>query len=379
MTGERTKKDRLGAATHEAGHAVVAWSLGLSVGEIEIGITGDDTKGKADIGADEHLRIVDRIAICLAGIEAQVVFDCPTHELAGFSDYAKVAALVEGLSEAESLELRNAGSRHARDLIITHKVKLQRLAARLVDRGAVNGAEFALLMEPTRGEDIEKLIDAGCADGWDPANDGWDDLSEVEVDETAPPLVAHELKSVHEDLARRRSPADFRKVVAGLHKRCRSWEIFKNPRQNFLLDAWTLAEFVRHQPVDQVWLAGPSEQWPDGYVCIGKKIENVEVTIALTDGRRMADEYRPNPGKKMELDPVDNWAARAEGIPAALERAIEAKIAKRYGSRLWLVVYLNIGDGGIRQREMEQAIATIKHQHKHSFDGLFVIWKDKLL
>ena len=49
------------------------------------------------------------------------------------------------------------------------------------------------------------------------------------------------------------------------------------------------------------------------------------------------------------------------------------------GSGVWLVVYLNINDGGIRQREIEQAITTIKQRHAQSFDGLFVIWKDKLL
>jgi hypothetical protein len=41
-----------------------------------------------------------------------------------------------------------------------------------------------------------------------------------------------------------RSPIDFGRSVEGLHKRCRSRD-FKSPHRKFLLDAWTLAEFVR--------------------------------------------------------------------------------------------------------------------------------------
>jgi hypothetical protein len=109
----------------------------------------------------------------------------------------------------------------------------------------------------------------------------------------------------------------------------------------------------------------------------GGNVTNVEATIALMPGRRMWDEYQlPT---KLELDPVENWVKRAEAIPGAFEKAITDKVAKRYGSRMWLVVYLNISDGGIRQVETERVIAEIKQRHGQSFDGLFVIWKDKLL
>ncbi len=79
-----TNKLRYSTAVHEAGHAVVMSALGLSVGEIEIGVDGDDTKGRTDLlCSDEHLPIIDRIAICVAGIDAQHIFECPTQELAG--------------------------------------------------------------------------------------------------------------------------------------------------------------------------------------------------------------------------------------------------------------------------------------------------------
>jgi hypothetical protein len=101
------------------------------------------------------------------------------------------------------------------------------------------------------------------------------------------------------------------------------------------------------------------------------------VTIALMPGRKMWDEYQPN--AKPEHDPVHNWIKRANAIPGALEKAITDKLARRYSSRMWLVVYLNINDWGIRQAETERAIAEIKQRRAESFDQLFVIWKDKLL
>jgi hypothetical protein len=93
-------------------------------------------------------------------------------------------------------------------------------------------------------------------------------------------------------LARWRAPLQFRRVVQALHNRCRSDEIFDDPRRNFLLDAWTLAELVRHHPVDEVRLTDQREQWPDGQVRIGQKIMNIEVTIALSPGRRLGEEYK---------------------------------------------------------------------------------------
>jgi hypothetical protein len=79
------------------------------------------------------------------------------------------------------------------------------------------------------------------------------------------------------------------------------------------------------------------------------------------------------------MDPVQEWSKRAQAAPGALDEAIKRKIAKHYGAAAWLVVYLNINDGGIGQQSVEQQIAAVKHRYANSFSKLFVIWKDKLL
>jgi hypothetical protein len=202
------------------------------------------------------------------------------------------------------------------------------------------------------------------------------DLPNSMMPSGGPPLSTAELRKAREDLAQWHSPTDFRRAVHNPHQRCRARE-FKGPERKFLLDAWTLAQFVRHEHVDQIRLVEPSERWPDGQVRIGGTIENIEATMAPMPRRRMWGEYQVD--AKPEYDPVPNWVKRAEAIPGALEKAITDKLAKRYRSRMWLVVYLNINEWGIRQAERERALAEIKERHAESFGRLFVLWKDKLL
>lgn len=82
--------DRRGAAYHEAGHAVVAAVLGLTVAGIEIAIGGDDAKGATVTGDPAGLPLEDQLTICAAGMEAQKIFDAPTHDDAGVADYGLI-------------------------------------------------------------------------------------------------------------------------------------------------------------------------------------------------------------------------------------------------------------------------------------------------
>jgi hypothetical protein len=151
ILGEMTviSEDRQGAAYHEAGHAVVTWALGVAVGKITVGVSGDEAKGGTDIAtAQGHLSGIDRLAISFAGIEAQDVFQRPTHELAGFSDVAKAMELIGyDVPEDERRHLFDAGHRRARELILLHESKISRLATSLVQQGTIEPTEFIALMK----------------------------------------------------------------------------------------------------------------------------------------------------------------------------------------------------------------------------------------
>jgi hypothetical protein len=138
-------------AVHEAGHAVVAWSLGLPVHTIRV--TYSNAKGwhgGTDTDKPDHLSLVEQIAICAAGGIAEEIFDCPTHELAFFSDGEQILHLLEAhqiTEQGEGPALRQDGYNCARDRLETHRTKVGRLAERLVDWGCVDASEFLQLMQ----------------------------------------------------------------------------------------------------------------------------------------------------------------------------------------------------------------------------------------
>lgn len=128
--------DRYGAAVHEAGHVIVARALGLKTQKMVAGIDGDPTAGKAEIESGSHLPVVDQIAICSAGAEAQDLLGAPTNELGAFSDMVKVYNLIG--EEAEAEEIRYAGYDRARELLEQHRAAVERLAAALAEHGELD-------------------------------------------------------------------------------------------------------------------------------------------------------------------------------------------------------------------------------------------------
>ncbi len=157
------------------------------------------------------------------------------------------------------------------------------------------------------GDPLDKWIDDACeADPLPP-------LVEEPEPPRDPPLSAAERRDAQFSLAKFQAPSDFVTLTQSLCDRCSSEDWFNRPHLKFLHDAYVLAEFVGLVLVDRVRLAGAPERWPDGYVEIGGKIHNVEVT-STHGGRKLGDEYRGV--KTVKMDPVENWVARAEFNPA---------------------------------------------------------------
>ena len=66
------------------------------------------------------------------GIEAQELFNCPTHALAAAADYGMVIGHLDGLTEAESLECRNVACLRALKILQEHRPEVERLADHLI-------------------------------------------------------------------------------------------------------------------------------------------------------------------------------------------------------------------------------------------------------
>ena len=135
VTDVQTIQDNLrDAAYHEAGHVVVARFLGLTVREVEI---GEDGSGRANISSAERLPLVDQIAVCVSGVEAQELFNCPVHEHAAFGDYLKLRELMAGLTDAESYEYRQAGYLRALQILKSRLPEIEALAHQLFNQRRV--------------------------------------------------------------------------------------------------------------------------------------------------------------------------------------------------------------------------------------------------
>ena|ERR1700730_2003031 len=112
---------RWSTAVHEAGHAIVAWGLGLSVGGLEL--FEADGAGRSWIEDHAHLEVVDQIAVCAAGMEAVALLDAgalldaATLSQAGYSDHGKIIELLAARSEREHDTTRHEGHQRARALL----------------------------------------------------------------------------------------------------------------------------------------------------------------------------------------------------------------------------------------------------------------------
>jgi len=168
---------------------------------------------------------------------------------------------------------------------------------------------------------------------------------------------------------------EFKSKTEELSARCISKDWFNNPHLKFLHEAFVLACFAYEQDANAVRLADRLEQWPDGFVQLRGEIHNIEVT-STHGGRKLGQEYRNFSGLKM--DPVEDWVARAESIPKYLHEAIRKKTEKHYSDPCWLVVYLNISEYGIRQKETEGVIAQTKALYTSEFKAISVLWKGQL-
>jgi len=202
------------------------------------------------------------------------------------------------------------------------------------------------------------------------------DPIELDLDEfdepSGPPPSSEEIEAARERLALWQSPTAFKADVDALCARCPSKEWFNRPQLKFLHDAFVLARFALYQRADEVRLAKPAEQWPDGFVRIAGKTHNVEVT-STHGGRRLGQEYREVKGPT--VDPVEDWFARGNSIPKFLDEAVSTKSNRRYSAPCWLVVYLNISEYGILQEQTKAAIAQVKTRYASSFEAISVLWK----
>lgn len=199
-----------------------------------------------------------------------------------------------------------------------------------------------------------------------------------------PRLTKSELARHRAWLSDWHTPADMAAYVSVITNAMGSADFFGQGGVEFIRDAWLAAEFARHRQSSSVRLVSESEQWPDFEARGGGVTERVECAEADIPGRRRGDEYREarkrnaGGGPIVEDDPIEDWIARADQAPAALSAVIATKIGKHYAGRASLLVYLNISEFGVRQAEIEAAMAPAIAPALPYFPRVWILWKDRL-
>jgi hypothetical protein len=136
-------------ALHEAGHAVIAWSFGVTVGCVHL----DDAKqgGHAKIASIEHLERFEQIAQWLAGFEAEQAFKPPARKRGAAIDCGEVSRILRENEtpedEPEGQVLREQGRQCAERRLRQHESKLRELARHLIEHRYIDRVEFEAMMQ----------------------------------------------------------------------------------------------------------------------------------------------------------------------------------------------------------------------------------------
>jgi ATP-dependent Zn protease len=151
----KTTKAEISTAYHEAGHAVAAFFLHLSIGRKGVTIIPDsDTLGAAYVQQQlrenpefstsprTHVRIEDYAVMCLAGDAAHKKFH-PRRRFGGQGDLSNAADLLSYISGSkEVVQARmNVAIRCARDLVNCRWKEITAVATDLLEKKTLTGRE----------------------------------------------------------------------------------------------------------------------------------------------------------------------------------------------------------------------------------------------
>jgi ATP-dependent Zn protease len=137
MTATWDPEDMAKAAFHEAGHAIVAWSLCLTVDHVELDVANNS--GHAGIAAAEDA--AHRVAVSYAGFEAEDMFKGPAAFARAKDDFKRAeheltnylrGQVGKGLYSPEGRRLQVDCRACARDWLSMHKAKVERVAEELL-------------------------------------------------------------------------------------------------------------------------------------------------------------------------------------------------------------------------------------------------------
>ena len=186
--------------------------------------------------------------------------------------------------------------------------------------------------------------------------------------------MTHELYNWH-------TPTKLHEVVKRLRP-SDSADYFNASGNQVFQDAWIAAEFAERGSSELVRLV--NDNWPDFQITQAGVVRSFESVEADLPGRRRADEYKEwkKRNYQPEHDEVENWRARRDAIPVALENRVQQKISKNYDPasrrKVGLVIYLNLGTYGEWRGDIEIQIFEKTRPASFVFQDVWVLWDNRL-
>ena len=187
-------------------------------------------------------------------------------------------------------------------------------------------------------------------------------------------LEKDEVRRLNLHLNQWQTPEAMHRLVKVANHTLGSTYFFTQGGLAFIRDAWVAATFASARSADSVRLV--SDNWPDFELQLNGRVTAFEVVEADDPDRRRGDEYREDDGD-VEYDPVEDWIVRAEQAPNWIKAAARKKAELNYCSGASLVIYLNLSEFGIRQRQVESCFRAETEIAKDAFDAIWVLWKDR--
>jgi hypothetical protein len=152
MTTEPHPQARRRVAFHEAGHAVIAWALGLEVGWVRLLPDTDNSAGKIDRQTANHLPSEDQIAVLVGGWCGAEISGVPQLYPAEFdTDLAQIFGVMFRSypdDDAAQDALRERGIARVQELADQYEDSIRLIADELERRGELLAGEVAHLLSP---------------------------------------------------------------------------------------------------------------------------------------------------------------------------------------------------------------------------------------
>lgn len=196
-------------------------------------------------------------------------------------------------------------------------------------------------------------------------------------------LAQQEIENIRAELAAWHPPPTMTARAADLMEQIGDSDFFNQPGLSFIREAWVAGMFGKCRAAECVRLVAADR--PDIALRFSDAHEEGYEVAEADVPRQRGGEYRAAESKRVLVGdgPVQQWATGPEAFDAIRRiaekkslRALELQRASMpYPPGTSLLIYLNVGDYGAHQDEIESTFQAAAMPAKDWFSVVWILWK----